>query len=136
LIVVTNEIVVDPAETLRIYKQRWEVETLFRAYKKKGFNLEATHMTDPDRIRKLVALLSLALVWCYKMGIKHDACYEPIEIKKHGYKQYSFIKYGLDILTTILHSLPVKLTEFSNAVLLFIMNGFEKSLSGLLENSA
>ena len=133
LIVVTNEPVSNPAETLKIYKQRWEVETLFRAYKKKGFNLEATHITDPDRIRKLVALLSLALVWCYKIGIKYDACYEPIEVKKHGYKQYSYVKYGLNIMTEILHNLHVKLTEFSNAVLLLIMRGFENSLSCALE---
>jgi hypothetical protein len=69
LIVVTNEAVSDPAETLKTYKERWEVETLFRVYKKKGFNLESTHITDPDRIRKLIALLSLALVWCYKIGV-------------------------------------------------------------------
>jgi len=136
LIVVTNGPVSNPEEALRIYKQRWEIETLFRAYKKKGFDLEATHITDPDRIRKLVALLSLALVWCYKLGIKYDACYEPIEVKKHGNKQYSYIKYGLDTLTTILYGLPSKIVEFSNAVLLFIMNGFEKSLSELLENTA
>lgn len=135
LIVVTNEPVSDPAGTLKTYKQRWEVETLFRAYKKKGFNLEATHITEPDRIRKLVALLSLALVWCYKIGLKYDACYEPIEVKKHGYKQYSYVKYGLNIMTGLLHNLQVKLTEFSNAVLLFIMRGFENSLSGVLERS-
>lgn len=133
LIVVTNVPVSDPAETLKTYKQRWEVETLFRAYKKKGFNLEATHITDPDRIRKLVALLSLTLVWCYKIGIKYDACYEQIEVKKHGYKQYSYVKYGLNIMTEILHSLPVKSANFSNAVLLFIMRGFENSLSCVLE---
>lgn len=69
LIVVTNEAVSDSAEILKTYKERWEVETLFRVYKKKGFNLESTHITDPDRIRKLIALLSLALVWCYKIGV-------------------------------------------------------------------
>lgn len=135
LIVVTNEPVPNPSETLKAYKQRWEVETLFRAYKKKGFNLEATHITNPDRIRKLVALLSLALVWCYKIGIKYDACYEAIEVKKHGYKQYSYVKYGLNILTGILHGLPVKMAEFSNAISLFIMCGFEKSLSMSLEGT-
>jgi len=135
LIVVTNEPVGDPAETLKTYKQRWEVETLFRAYKRKGFNLESTHITDPGRIRKLVALLSLALVWCYKIGVKYDACYEPIEVKKHGYKQYSYVKYGLDVLCNILFGLTMKRVEFSNAVILFTMKGFENSLSGLLENS-
>jgi hypothetical protein len=133
LIVVTNEPVSNPAEVLSIYKQRWEIETLFRAYKKKGFNMEETHITDPDRIRKLVALLSLALVWCYKVGIKHDACYEAIEIKKHGYRQYSYVKYGLKILTNILQCLPVKMVELSNSIILFTMEGFEKSLSELLQ---
>lgn len=133
LIVVTNQTVGNPTEVLKIYKERWEIETLFRAYKKKGFNLEDTHITNPDRIRKLVALLSLSLVWCYKMGIKQDACYESIEIKKHGYKQYSYVKYGLDILSNILHSLPVKMAELSNAIILFTMVGFERSLNPLLE---
>ncbi len=133
LIVVTNEPVSNPGEVLSTYKQRWEIETLFRAYKKKGFNMEETHITDPGRIRKLVALLSLALVWCYKVGIKHDACYEAIEIKKHGYRQYSYVKYGLNILTNILHGLPAKMVELSNATILFSMSGFEKSLSELLE---
>lgn len=136
LIVVTNEPVSDPVETLETYKERWEVETLFRAYKRKGFNLESTHITDPDRIRKLVALLSLALTWCYKMGIKYDVCYEPIKIKKHGYKQYSYVKYGLDILRNILSGLPIKNTAFSNAVILFTMTGFENSLAKSLESSA
>jgi len=120
-------------EVLKIYKQRWEVETLFRAYKKKGFNIEDTHITEPERVRKLVALLSLALIWCYKAGIKYDICYEPIEIKKHGYKQYSYVKYGLDIMRGIIGHLHVKATEFANVVILFSMNGFENSLSELLE---
>ncbi len=135
LIVVTNTPVSDPAESLSTYKERWEVETLFRAYKKKGFNLEDTHITEPERIRKLVALLSLALVWCYKVGVKYDACYEPIEVKKHGHKQYSYVKYGIDILRKTLDSLPLKLAELSNAVFLFIMQGYERSLSEVLAGS-
>ncbi len=134
LIVATNEKVGDADDVLNKYKERWEVETLFRAYKKKGFNLEDTHMTDPERIRKLVALLSLALVWCYKLGVKHDACFKPIEIKKHGYKQCSYVKHGLDLLSEILLNLPYKMEQFSNSVFLFTMNGFENSLSEVLED--
>jgi hypothetical protein len=70
------------------------------------------------------------------MWVKHDACYKPIEIKNHGYKQYSFVKYGLDILRNIMSSLPIKNKEFSNAVILFAMAGFENSLERFLENSA
>lgn len=133
LIVVTNETVSDPLEVLTIYKQRWEIETLFRAYKKKGFNIEDTHMSEPERIRKLVALLSLALIWSYKVGIKYDKCYEPIEIKKHGHKQYSFVKYGLDIMREIISHINIKSAEFANVVILLGMCGFEKSLANLLE---
>jgi len=133
LIVATNETVSDPLEILKIYKQRWEIETLFRAYKKKGFNIEDTHISEPERIRKLVALLILSLIWCYKVGIKYDKCYEPIEIKKHGYKQYSYVKYGLDIMRGIISYINIKTVEFANVVLLLTINGFEKSLSNLLE---
>ncbi len=135
LIVATNEKVNNPTETLKIYKERWEIETLFRAYKKKGFNLEETHITDSDRIRKLVALLSLALVWCYKVGVKYDTCYKSIEIKKHGYKQCSFVKYGLDLMGEIILNLPYKMEQFSNLIILFTMNGFENSISRVLNNS-
>jgi transposase len=133
LIVATNETVSDPSEVLKIYKQRWEIETLFRAYKKKTFNMEDTHMSKPERIRKLVALLSIALIWSYKVGIKYDKCYEPIEIKKHGHKQYSFVKYGLDIMREIISYINIKAKEFANIVILLSINGFEKNLANLLE---
>lgn len=133
LIVVTNETVSDPYEVLKIYKQRWEIETLFRAYKKKTFNMEDTHMSEPERIRKLVALISIALIWSYKVGIKYDKCYEPIEIKKHGHKQYSYVKYGLDILREIVSYINIKTVEFANVVILLSIVGFEKSLANSLE---
>ena len=56
LIVVTNDA---PEEALAIYAQRWQIETLFAALKTRGFNLEDTHMTDPERISKLTAVLSI-----------------------------------------------------------------------------
>jgi len=52
----------DPCRGPRLYKQRWEVETLFAALKSRGFDLEATHVTKPSRIRRLIALLALGAV--------------------------------------------------------------------------
>lgn len=43
------------------HAKRWEVETLFGCLKSRGFCLEQTHVTDPDRLKKLLALLALAL---------------------------------------------------------------------------
>ena len=39
-------------------KWRWEIETLFRALKSQGFDFEATHLTELDRIETLLALFS------------------------------------------------------------------------------
>ena len=46
LILVTN---LEPKNALGFYKRRWEIETLFSAFKTRGFNLEETHMSNPDR---------------------------------------------------------------------------------------
>lgn len=44
-----------PESALEIYKERWQVETAFRALKTSGFNIEDTHLTEIERIAKLFA---------------------------------------------------------------------------------
>jgi hypothetical protein len=39
-----------PENALEIYKERWEIETAFKALKSSGFNIEDTHLTDLKRI--------------------------------------------------------------------------------------
>jgi transposase len=58
-----------PDQAQSIYKQRWQIETAFRALKTSGFNIEDTHLTDMKRIEKLLALVIVAFVWAYKAGI-------------------------------------------------------------------
>ncbi|MCW3808131.1 IS4 family transposase [Plebeiibacterium marinum] len=77
------------------YKERWQIETMFRAMKSSGFNLEDTHLTDLDRIAKLLAVVSIAFVWAYLAGIDKHENIKPIRVKKHGRRAYSFFKYGL-----------------------------------------
>jgi hypothetical protein len=43
------------------YRQRWTIETMFGNLKTKGFALEATHLTDPDKLGTLLALLAFAV---------------------------------------------------------------------------
>jgi IS4 transposase len=38
------------------YKQRWQIELLFRALKSSGFNIEDTHVTDLKRLKNLFLL--------------------------------------------------------------------------------
>lgn len=87
-----------PAEE---FKKRWEIETLFGCLKTRGFNLESTHLTDPERLSKLLGLLALAFCWAHKVG-EWRAEQEPLKIKKHGYPAKSIFRYGFDFLRRIL----------------------------------
>lgn len=91
-------------DALENYRDRWQIESMFKALKSSGFNLEQTHLTDLDRISKLIALLSIAFIWSYKTGVLIHTNIKAIKILKHGRKAYSFFKYGLIALARALLS--------------------------------
>ena len=79
------------------YARRWEIETLFGILKSRGFNLEDTHLKDPERLSKLVALLTLAMCWALQTG-EWLAQQKAIVIKKHGRKAKSVFRVGCDYI--------------------------------------
>lgn len=82
----------------QFYAKRWTIETMFQAFKGRGFDLEVTHISKNDRLRKLVGVVALAFAFCIAMGqFKHDHD-KKITIRKHGRKTKSFFRYGLDFL--------------------------------------
>ena len=86
-----------------IYKERWQIESAFKALKTSGFNIEDTHLTDIERISKLMALVLVAFAWVYKAGIYlNGLC--PIKTKNHGRKAKSLFKYGLNYIANLLFS--------------------------------
>ena len=93
-------VVIGPAsddDLIADYALRWATETLYGIFKTRGFCLESTHFTDPKRLRKLVALLTLALCWAIKTGlIWHQI--KPIVLKKHGRRAKSIFRLGFDHL--------------------------------------
>lgn len=82
-------------QSLINYKERWQIETMFKAMKSSGFNLETTHLTDLERISKLLAVVAIAFIWAYLAGIDKHQNIKPIKVKKHGRNTYSLFKYGL-----------------------------------------
>ena len=91
-----------PQDALYLYKERWQVETAFRALKSSGFNIEDTHLTDIDRIEKLFALVIVAFTWAYKVGVYLHCHVKPIKLKKHGNKAKSIFKHGLSFIASVL----------------------------------
>lgn len=55
-------------EALALYKLRWGIEQLFSHLKKRGFNLEDTHMTEARKLEKLFALVTLAFLFSFAWG--------------------------------------------------------------------
>ena len=92
-----------PDEAQALYKERWQIESAFKALKTSGFNIEDTHLTDIERISKLMALVLIAFAWVYRAGIYLDAL-KPIKIKKHGRRAKSLFKYGLNFIANLLFS--------------------------------
>jgi Transposase DDE domain len=82
------------------YALRWGIETLFGIFKTRGFCLESTHFTDPERLRKLLALLALALCWSMQTGILLNQ-FRPIVLKKHGRRAKSLFRLGFDSIRHI-----------------------------------
>ena len=57
-----------PETMIEDYYKRWAIETLFGCLKSRGFDLESTHMTDLNRMDKLMGILALAFAWCLIAG--------------------------------------------------------------------
>lgn len=97
----------DPTGASMLYRKRWEIETLFAALKSRGYNLEKTHLTNPDRIQRLIGLLSLTFAWTRRseisniVGEKRAMQEGPPPIKSHGRRERSLFRYGLDKLQSL-----------------------------------
>ena len=66
-----------------------------------GLDIEKTHIQGIDRIEKLILLVIIAFVWCYKVGIYLHKL-NPIKVKKHGRKAKSIFKHGLNYIANAL----------------------------------
>ena len=84
------------------YRQRWSIEVCFQSLKGRGFNLEETHLKDPKKLKMLLVFVSLALLFCVKLGILVHAKKKTKKVKKDTYKTQSFFRVGLDVLRTCL----------------------------------
>ncbi|MCF6777901.1 hypothetical protein L3V83_15135 [Thiotrichales bacterium 19X7-9] len=81
--------------TVNTAKGKVKISTLFRDLKKRGFNLENTHLTSPKKLSKLMFITVLAFIWSYACGERLTKIKSP-KIKKHGYFYKSIVKIGLE----------------------------------------
>lgn len=87
----------DINQPCQLYRRRWEIELLFKVMKTSGFDLEATHITLASRLETLLAIVAISCCFAYRVGIYYVQ-QKPPKLKKHGYKPFNTVRYGLDLL--------------------------------------
>ena len=98
LYVVSNKI--PPKEALKAYQTRWSIEVLFGHLKKKGFDLESTHLRDRRKIDKLLAVVSLAFLFTLGWGVLLKEQEGHLSARQ---KRKSIFRLALDILIEMLN---------------------------------
>jgi|GEM_PF-3585797 hypothetical protein len=91
---------------------RWNVECTFASLKVRGFDLERTGITRPDRLERLFGLVILAWVSCLRVGIWLQG-HLPIKVKAHGRSAMSLVRYGTEQLC---HALRWALPELPELI--------------------
>jgi len=104
-----------PEAAIADYAKRWNIETLFGCLKRRGFCLESTHLSDADRLSKLLAVLTLTLCWASCTG-NWLTQQKPLKLQKHGRKARGLFRYGFDYLRQIVLNLSDKQAEFKFAL--------------------
>lgn len=112
MILVSNCCFEDP---LQLYRRRWEIETLFGCLKSRGFHLEDTHVTDPNKIERMIFVLALAFCWAYRTG-EFRLREIPIPQKTHGRKAKSLFRHGLDLIRRSIWQAKTDFGKFLNVI--------------------
>jgi len=58
------------------YSHRWDIEPVFSDFKSRGFGIQDTQIHYPDRLGRLILVMSLALYWAVSTGM-WDAAENP-----------------------------------------------------------
>jgi len=55
-------------EAIDYYQKRFRIETFFSDQKSRGFNIHKSHLTDPQRLSRLLIASCLAYIWLVYLG--------------------------------------------------------------------
>ena len=68
--------------------------------------------THPDRIDRLLVLLTIGFCWAYKVGEWKHQNVAPIKRKSHGRRAVSMFRYGLDFIRDTCSKLQRRYRDF------------------------
>ena len=86
-------------EACRLYTKRFRIETFFSDQKSRGFHLHKSHLSDPQRLSRLLIAACLAYIWIVYLG---SVCMKErwVNIIHRGDRcDLSLFQLGLRLLT-------------------------------------
>jgi hypothetical protein len=92
------------------YCKRFRIETFFSDQKSRGFHLHKSHISDPERMTRLLIAACLAYIWVIFMGVIAKRDYWVPIIHRTDRCDLSLFQLGLDLLEHFLNeslSIPV-----------------------------
>jgi hypothetical protein len=97
-------------EACRYYQKRFRIETFFSDQKSRGFHLHKSHISDPQRLSRLLIAACLAYIWIIYLGALCDKDGWRSVIHRHDRCDLSLFQLGLRTLEHFLNedlSIPV-----------------------------
>ena len=93
------------------YRKRWTIEACFQNLKGREFDVRSSHLQCRDKLKKLLALVSLAYALC--LSNHYHQKVKKIATKNHGRKSTSFSRRGLDLIREITRPGPNALQQWT-----------------------
>ena len=110
-------------EVCHWYQRRFKIETFFSDQKSRGFNLHKSHLSNPQRLAKLMLAACLAYLWIVYLGVWSIQQKLLFVVHRTDRCDLSLFQLGLRILEYLLDAnkpIPVSFTDFSHAYPQFV----------------
>lgn len=99
-------------EACRFYRKRMRIETFFSDQKSRGFHLHKSHISDPQRLARLMIAACLAYIWIIYLGVISLEDGWKNQIHRTDRCDLSLFQLGLDLLEYFLNHELTVLVEF------------------------
>ncbi len=93
------------------YRKRMHIETFFSDQKSRGFQLDRSHLSDPQRVSRLMLAACLAYLWIIFLGaVAQHGKWQPLIHRRHRC-DLSLFQLGLRLLDYLLnHDRPIPIS--------------------------
>ena len=90
-------------EALALYKKRYRIETIFSDYKSRGFGLQNSHLSQPQRLHRMLMACALAYWWLTYLGVTaHKRQWDKL-ISRQDRCDLSFFQLGWRFMEELLN---------------------------------